>query len=215
MLKVLEPNKISYIEGDNSIPCPNLFIINGSSDVVFIDVTNDPNRLAEALDTLNDEEFRYRNLYVVLTHFHQDHVAAIKGLPLDATVLCSKYTAGHLPDDLEAGIEIVSFVKKIDIGNGEETSIIPVPSLHSKGSLDVLVGDRLFTGDSLGFRMQNDALYYNHEVALEMEKAYASIPFKEAIQSHPDTKTFTKEKLMGFLHELVAKGITKEMAEDY
>lgn len=213
MIKTLN-NDVSYVEGDDAFLCPNLYFVNGASASLLVDVTNVPSHLAEALASIKDMPQNPRQIYVALTHFHDDHIAAIRGLPKEAIILSSKNTARYLPQDLPNEIRIVSSDLDVYLGDGS-FAIMPVPSLHSKGSLDVLVGDTLFTGDSLGSRESKDGLYYNHEIAVEMEKRYKEIPFSLAVQAHPGAPSLSKEKLMGYLHELVEQGFSKSLIEGY
>jgi len=204
---MIEPlsKEISFVVGDDTFLCSNLYVIKGSVVSLLIDTTNRLDNLREGLTEAGAFAMISRQILVVLTHFHDDHIALVKSLPSSAIILCSKNTARYLPPSLPNEIRLVPGDTTIDLG-GPVVSVLPVPSLHSKGSLDVLVGDFLFTGDSLLPRSRGKGLYYNHEVAVEMEKRYQSIPFSLAIQSHPSASRIDKKKLMVFLNKLVVEG---------
>jgi len=200
---------MSFVIGDDDFLCPNLYVIKGSVSSLLIDTTNRLDHLQEGLREAGAFAKISRQNFVVLTHFHNDHIALVKSLPPSAIVLCSKNTSRYLTPSFSNERRIITEDTQIDLGT-LMVSVLPVPSLHSKGSLDVLVGDFLFTGDSLLARSRGEEAYYNHEVAVEMEKRYESIPFSIAIQSHPSALRITKEKLLVLLHSLVVEGPQKE-----
>ena len=204
---MIEPlsKEISFVVGDDAFICPNLYVVKGSAASLLIDTTNQLDNLRDGLIEAGSYAKISRQIYVVLTHFHDDHIALVKSLPASAIIICSENTSRYMPPSLPNEIRLVVGDMKIDLG-GLVVSVLPVPSLHSKGSLDVLVGDFLFTGDSLSPRSRGEKIYYNHEIAVEMEKRYESIPFSLAVQSHPSASRIEKKKLLVYLHNLVITG---------
>jgi glyoxylase-like metal-dependent hydrolase (beta-lactamase superfamily II) len=80
-------------------------------------------------------------------------------------------------------------------------TLVPVPSLHAKGCLDVLAEGFLFVGDALYSRDSGTGLYYNHEIAYEMLKTYQKIPFAVAIPAHQDNEK-SKAEVLAYLTAL-------------
>ncbi len=203
MMKRLNPN-VYYLEGhDSEGPNPKIGIILGTSAVCLIDVSNEKAMLGEALSFVSSER-PSAVIKVVLTHFHNDHIANLEYLPSSLEVYSSKNTARYL----KKPINLVQKDLILDLG-GVTASILPVPSLHAKGCLDVLCGPYLFVGDSLYFRRSGTSFFYNREISAEMEKRYEAIPFEETIPSH-EGPAQNKNEVMLFLHDLVKRGLPEK-----
>lgn len=204
---------IRYVAGEESFFCPNLYVISGSGGSLLIDVTNQSSHLEEALSIAERGGHPFS---VALTHFHADHISAVASLPKGVRLYCSKNTARHLPKGLPNPITIVSSGAEAILPLGEAAAkLMAAPSLHSKGSMDILYEKTLFVGDALGSREKNGVAYYNREIAVEMEKFYRGLEFREAVQAHPRTRALKKDELMGYLHELVKYGFSEALEEKY
>jgi glyoxylase-like metal-dependent hydrolase (beta-lactamase superfamily II) len=191
---------VAYVEGDDSQgPGPKIGLLWGTKNALLVDVSNDPSRLQEALDFLQKER-GFAGGIVVLTHFHPDHIDALKYLPQGFVIKASKNTIRYVHREAE----VVEQDETLDLG-GLEVRLFLVPSLHSKGSLDVLADSYLFVGDSLYSRYQGNQLYFNHEVLFEERKKMASIPFAYAIPAH-EGPLESKEKVLARLDLSLKQG---------
>ena len=85
--------EVSFVVGDDAFLCPNLYVIKGSASSLLIDTTNQTDHLLEGLQEAGAFSSISRQIFVVLTHFHNDHIALAESLPPSAIVLCSKNTS--------------------------------------------------------------------------------------------------------------------------
>ena len=198
MISSLSP-AISYVKGREDIPCPNIYIVSGKESSLLVDVSNDPAMLEEALNYVKDKKLAPIKM-VVITHFHPDHLDNLKYLPSGITIYASKYTSRYI----HQAVSIVSQDTTLNLGD-KEVRLILVPSLHSKGSLDILVDSFLFVGDSLGPREGKDGLYYDKSIAYEMEKRIKEIPFAYGVEAHP-SPIMSRQEVLNYLLTLKDKG---------
>jgi glyoxylase-like metal-dependent hydrolase (beta-lactamase superfamily II) len=195
---------VAYCEGDDSKgPCPKIGIVSGDVASLFVDVSSQEAHLKEALDFLAKENLAPLR-YVVLTHFHPDHTAALVYLKEKASLLASKNTARYL----STSVTLVKGDLSLDLG-GFSVQVLAVPSLHAKGCLDVKAGDFLFVGDALYSRENKDGWYYNREIMVEEIKKYQVIDFIETIPAH-DSPRQKKDEVLGDLHKTLLRGCYEE-----
>lgn len=190
---------IHLLLGDPNAICPSIGIISGKTASLFVDLSNRQPMLIEAEDYLKDNNLPPLR-YVLFTHFHDDHIANLQYLEEGPAILSSKNTSRYL----SRPSTLIKETTKIDLGE-EEIIIIPVPSLHAKGCLTLLVDDYLFLGDSLAPRESKDGLYFDSSIAFEMEKTFSSIPFSFGIPAHPG-EFLSKEKIVDFIRVLRTAG---------
>jgi glyoxylase-like metal-dependent hydrolase (beta-lactamase superfamily II) len=188
---------------DGQGPNPKIVLMTGKEASLLVDVSNDPHQLEEALAFCKNEGLSALK-YVLLTHFHDDHIGNLIYLSEGITILASKNTARYLSKDAE----IINEDQDLDLGE-YKIRLILVPSLHAKGCLDVLAEDYLFVGDSLYYRQSGAAYYYNAQIAYEMMKKHESIPFMIAISAH-DSPNKNKDQVMDYLTRLAKTGIQND-----
>jgi len=84
---------------------------------------------------------------VILTHSHSDHINGLEAIigETRAAVFCHEREAGALP--VAPGVEAISRDTALKVGD-TEVLLRHVPG-HSPGSLAVLAGGHLFSGDTL------------------------------------------------------------------
>ncbi|MEJ2355450.1 MAG: MBL fold metallo-hydrolase [candidate division WOR-3 bacterium] len=114
----------------------NCYILKGEKKGIIIDPGEEPNRILESVSGLQID-------LILLTHNHFDHIRALPAV-LEAT---SAKVAIHPLDGIaEADIKLKDGAKiQFD---GEEISIIHTPG-HTPGSCCFLLGENLFSGDTL------------------------------------------------------------------
>jgi glyoxylase-like metal-dependent hydrolase (beta-lactamase superfamily II) len=195
-----------YCEADDKVPCAKIFLVAGEKSSLLIDLGNIPSHLEETLKFAKERGCTEISS-AILTHFHDDHCANLTLLNPTIRVLASKNTARYFQRE----IEIVSAPMQLDLG-GVSVELVPVPSLHAKGCLDVLVDRLLLVGDSLYFRFEKDGLpFYNPQIAFEMLKAYESLDFDFAISSHGGDEKEPRAEVLSYLQHLLKNGITSDM----
>lgn len=198
MIYSLSPS-ISYVKGKEDCPCPNIYIVFGKTSSLLIDVSNDPTMLEEALNYIKSNHLAPLKM-VAITHFHPDHIDNLQYLPGGITIYSSKYTSRYIPKP----VSIISQDTTLNLGD-KEVRLLLVPSLHSKGSVDVLVDSFLFVGDSLGPREGKEGLYYDKSIAYEMEKRIKEIPFTYGVEAHP-SPIMSRQEVLDYLLTLKNKG---------
>ena len=192
-----------FLGHDEKGPNPKIILISGASSSLLVDVSNDPAQFEETLEFQRKEGLPSIQ-YVVLTHFHDDHIGNLIYVKEDIEILASKNTARYL----NRSARILEQDTVLDLG-GYSVSLILVPSLHAKGCLDVLAEGYLFVGDSLYYRQSGSSYYYNPQIAYEMAKKVESIPFEQAVAAH-DSPTRPKAEVVDYLTRLAQKGIQKD-----
>ena len=86
---------------------------------------------------------------IVLTHSHSDHVNALVELlgAAPVAVFCHEDEATGVPEEARGQIEAIAGDGVMSVGS-MEVALLHTPG-HSPGSLSVLAGGRLFSGDTL------------------------------------------------------------------
>jgi glyoxylase-like metal-dependent hydrolase (beta-lactamase superfamily II) len=180
--------------------CSNIYIIAGKNYSFFVDVSNKPIILQEALALLNTLHLPPLK-GVILTHFHEDHVANVSLLNSDIQIYETKNTSRYIKR-LDS---IVYEETLLDLG-GCLIRLILVPSLHAKGCLDVLVDGVLLVGDSLGSHESKEGeIYFDPSIAYEMEKKVMSVDFTEAYFGHGENH-LNKEQVGMILQRIKKEG---------
>ena len=110
-----------------------------TKESIIVDAPSDPDRI---LELAHDTTVRY----VVITHNHADHWGALKELKerLQTQVAAHQADAQALPIPLDLPLKDSDVLR---IG-GTEVSVIHTPG-HTPGSICLLVGKHLITGDTL------------------------------------------------------------------
>lgn len=134
-----------------------LLIDEASKEAVLIDCTKESSEIDDIL-----KEYNASLKYILLTHGHFDHILGVNDFKkkYDCKVLLHQED-NNLVENIEDfvrrfgmyGLEIQQiddFVKENDIINfgDNEIKVIHTPG-HTKGGVCYLVGDKIFTGDTL------------------------------------------------------------------
>lgn len=126
------------------------------------------------------------NKIFIISHFHPDHMGNLKHFPCsDNNVYVGDYTHKILGYG--------NIVKQtIEINDGINLKIIPIPNSHAKGSLAVVVNDLyLLIGDSLYCNSKGyNVSLLNAEIRLLKELNYSYV-----ISSHKD-KVYEKDTVI-------------------
>ncbi len=114
----------------------NVYVISSDGEAVIVDGAADPDRILAEVEGL-------RVLSIVETHGHFDHVQALPALlaALDAPVLA------HPADVIPVPSEPLRGGERLPVGS-THIEVTHTPG-HTPGSLCYLLGDQLFSGDTL------------------------------------------------------------------
>ncbi|MFA6755400.1 MAG: MBL fold metallo-hydrolase [Bacilli bacterium] len=184
-------DEIYYVEGNPSQPTPKIVIISGKLCSLLIDTGNE----IEQIESLK-EGIKKFNLppikYIVITHFHDDHIHNISYFK-DLEIIASKYTAKYI----KYKTKIIDSKTSIDLGNLLVTIDI-LPNSHAKGSLLVYEYKSriMFIGDALCGKIIGQKLYLNKSSTYEMIKKISEYDVKDFIDGHSNPNDTTKDKVM-------------------
>ena len=180
----------------------NCYIVynEGAEEAIVIDPGADPEKIREALDGK-------RAAAVLLTHGHFDHTGALgafEGTPIyihpsdDVMLTDSAWSGGYMIGDTEPRPAATDYVRegtKLHLA-GLDIVVMHTPG-HTLGSVVYMIGDALFTGDTLfcgGFGRTDlmggdqDELFRSLRRLLSLEKNWIICP------GHGSPSTLEEEK---------------------
>jgi hydroxyacylglutathione hydrolase len=145
------------IRKTNGLLDSNCYLICSAGEAAVIDPGADPDRIKGLV-----EEAECTVKYIIITHVHLDHIAAVDKLRefTGAAVLVNINEAGYLPDSWYNGSAIFGLDKRFKeadrfLENGEliplgdiKLEVLHTPG-HTPGSMCIKAGNKLFTGDTL------------------------------------------------------------------
>lgn len=118
-----------------------------------------------------------KNRMIIISHFHPDHMGNLKHIPNDIENL---YVGDYTYKILGYGNIIRNI---IEINDGINLKIIPMPNSHAKGSLALLVNNEyLLIGDSLYCNTKG----YNVSLLNSEIRLLKDLEFKYVLVSHKD-----------------------------
>ncbi len=131
----------------------NCYLVVAGNELVVIDPGDESEEIIQKIDELGKMNYKY----ILLTHGHFDHVMAVNDLKkkFGFQVVIGKYdkdikglNAKFNVDVPQTEVDItVSEGDALDFGN-EKIKVLSTPG-HTKGSVCYLIGDNLFSGDTL------------------------------------------------------------------
>ncbi len=134
--------RVFYLSEDPSMKVsPKIGIVRGSKGTLFFDCGNSSKQL-RYLEKLRIEGKLPNPSYLVISHFHEDHILNFPYFRYSETY-GSRQTSKYVRID-----KIVEERMEIDLGD-IVVKVIPTPSAHSKGCLLIEADGILFLGDSL------------------------------------------------------------------
>lgn len=135
----------------------------------------------------------------VISHFHSDHTTNIERLNL-----CNLYVSSHTYKYTKKGIVINS---DTSINDGVSIRIIPIPTVHVKGALGMLVDDKFFfSGDALYPTAKVNRPVYNVQFIKEQMDLIATLPDEcKVYMSHKMDKPRSKALTLRWLKQIYDK----------
>lgn len=166
---------IEYLPSSDAPLSAEVYLIKGKNNNYLFDVgiSKEARKIVEET----------KNRMIIISHFHPDHIGNLKFFIDDIDNL---YLGDYTYKILGYG-NIVRDI--IEINDGINLKIIPVPNSHAKGSLMLLVNNLyLLIGDSLYCNTKG----YNVSLLYDEIKLLNELEFKYVLVSHKD-KLYPKE----------------------
>lgn len=180
--------RVSYYPSVERPLSSDVFIIRGDTRVFVFDVGNSD----EITSSLNEIHVPKT---VIISHFHSDHTAH-----LEDTVF----------DELLVGNQTYKSVRQgrvvdapITINDGVEFYIFPIPSVHAKGSLGLMIdGNLAFLGDATYSMWKDGHVIYNAQLLKEEIKVLGGIPADRVVLSHDGGHIRPKKAVIRLLEHI-------------
>ncbi|MFA7222121.1 MAG: MBL fold metallo-hydrolase [Bacilli bacterium] len=199
--------RLYYVDGAKDKPVPKISLINCGDFSVLVDVGNEEGQV-ESLNKMIKEFNLPIIKYVIITHFHDDHIHNI-GHFSNFSIIATKYTMKYIkcidaPLEKPMIIEAKNFNIKIDF----------LPNSHSKGALLIYedLDKVMFIGDALCGRILGDKVYLNRSSTYEMIKKFNEYDVSFYVDGHSDLEETTKTKVEETLNSY--KKLFKEHNEE-
>ncbi|MBQ7641649.1 MAG: MBL fold metallo-hydrolase [Acholeplasmatales bacterium] len=183
---------ISYLESTDNPLSARVFIINGKEYNYIFDVGANK----ESREIIKNIE----NRKIIISHFHTDHMENLRFFIEDVDNL---YIGDYTYKILGYGNVIK---EELEISDGIDLKIIPIPNSHSKGALCLLINEEyLLIGDSLeGNRYGLNQNSLKDEIAL-LEK----LNFKYILTGH-ESEIYLKDDVIKTLKYYYSKRDNKK-----
>lgn len=135
--------------------------------------------------------------YVVLSHFHPDHILNLGKITWDK-LFVSKNTYKYVRKGtiVEGSLSLPDF---------PEIKIIEIPSSHSKGCLALVSGDYAFLGDATYCKIKIGSHTYNAQLLQQMVDILESIDSKYFCLSHDKTFAQSRETVLTMYRGILSR----------
>lgn len=190
---------IRIIEQDTSIISSSIGIVSGNDFSIMIDTGASADQIKTLEEGIKTKELPDNIKYVVISHFHPDHLSNLKYLP-SLKVIASKNTSRYTHVDQIVDKEITLDLKNIKL------VIFPLPSIHAKGSLGIYLPDEqiTFIGDALCMKEKEGKPYTNKDVTLNMINVLRTYPTKRYILGH-EPSSLTQKQINDYLTNIYSQ----------
>lgn len=195
---------MSYIPASKNPLSADVILIEGEKYLYLFDVGNNE-EVAAYLDALPKKK------RVILSHFHADHTGSIGRVTFEtvyAGPIMGKYYQYFIPDyEKEKESEKYQTVAKtVQISDGVDLEIHPVPSSHAKGSLLVQVnGEYILLGDAFYSRSKDRKPVYNVQLLKEEIQLLNGLSGDKLFLSHEKRPVKAKKGMVKFLEKIYEK----------
>lgn len=170
---------IYYVEGENNEPCPKISLIVGENFSLLIDVGNKK----EQIDSLYEGIRKYSLpslKYVVITHFHDDHLHNINEFK-DKEIIASRQTCKYI----KFPVNVYEKKSELDLGN-LKVVIDELPNSHAKGSLLIYLPKEkmMFIGDAVAGKITKNSYSINRSLTYELNKKLKEYDVETYVDGH-------------------------------
>lgn len=190
-MEIAITDRISYIPQAEKPLSSDIVLIRGEKKLFVFDVGN------------NEEATKYLNglpgpKTVIISHFHSDHTAN-----LEETFYDELYVGLQTYKSVRRGIVVTD---SVEINDGVKIEIIPVPNVHAKGSLMMVVNDELiFTGDATYAMWKDGKTIYNSQLLKEEIEILKKLKADKCFLSHDKGKIRSKKTILLLLENIYKK----------
>ena len=146
-IELLKEN-VYHIEEENDNPS-SMYCIVGSEKVLWVDLANKDPKHIEELKQIKDILANQKELIVMITHYHYDHVGQLDAFK-DHRILYPKKDI-RVDMDYDQRFEFIEDGYQLDLGQQQVLEMIEVPG-HTEGSMCVIdkKNELVVTGDAIG-----------------------------------------------------------------
>lgn len=197
MLKKIT-EKITYVENGVLPLSSDVIIIKGDTANYVFDVGANDESFAE-IDKLQNEN---KPVVVFISHFHADHMSNLKRIKYDELYV-TKNTSRYC-SETNAVVHVID--EEVEINDGVQIKVMPIPSSHAKGCLCISVDDEyLFVGDALYPMNKNEQRLYNVQHLKEQIDFLVKMKTSKVFLSHDKKAIIDKEIMTAFLNSVYVK----------
>ena len=134
---------------------------------------------------------------LVLSHFHQDHMACWEQL------MCGEiYASPHTLRYIGRGTAVT---EPLILRDGLALRLLPLPSSHAKGCLGLEAGDYALLGDGLYSCVKQGRRAYNASVLAETLRTLKTLQAERLLLSHDFGHVRTRGEVMAALEAVYAR----------
>ena len=204
MDRIYITEQISYIPASKNPLSADVVIIEGEEYFYLFDVGNNV-EVAAYLDALPKKK------KVILSHFHADHTGSIGRISFEtvyAGPIMGKYYQYFVPGyekDKEPE-KYRTVTEPVNISDGVQLQIYPMPSSHAKGSVLVQVNkEYILLSDGIYSRKKDGKAVYNVQLLKEQIKLLQELPGDKLFLSHEKRPVKAKRSMIKFLEKIYEK----------
>lgn len=194
-LKKISPI-ISYLPASEPPLSADVGVISFGNTVWIYDVgSND-----EAACLINGIKKENKEIRIVLSHFHADHIANLSRLCLLSCdkIYCGGFTGKKLGGTGNADIVVVDK----DLYFDEGIHLFPVPSSHAKGCVGLETDGFAFLGDSTYCEVKNGKVVYNAGQLQGLIRTLKALGADKLLLSHNQPLACDREEKISELEEI-------------
>lgn len=174
----------SIIKGsDNPLSC-DVAIIKGKNHNYIFEVGS--------LDSIAEELNSIDNKIIIISHFHNDHIANLNKL---------KYDELYIGDNTYKYTKTGNIVTS-DIILEDNIRLFKINCCHALGSIGMIVSDYCFVGDSLAPAYKNNNYVYNVQLLKQEIELFESLDVRYFVDSHNMDKYYEKGEVINKLKQI-------------
>lgn len=168
----------------------NVGIVRGERYIWLFDV-GASDAAAAYLNALDGEK------NVILSHFHADHTANLGRVDYQ-TLYCGGYTRRKLGTG-------TAVAEPLTVQDGLRLTIFPLPSVHAKGSVGLLIDDQYaFLGDAVCGAVREGRAVYNAALLRQTILTLAGLDARYFLLSHQMDRPRAKADVLAALNQIYA-----------
>ena len=180
-------DSISYIHSSKNPLSSDVVFIKRQKSVWIFDV-------GACKEAATEIEHIYKKKYVVLSHFHPDHIW---------NLICTSNTELFLSENTRKYVKKGTVVDKELVipaeGKDPEIRVFEIPSSHAKGCLALVCGDYAFLGDATYSKEKFNKKFYNEQQLRELIQCLKKLDCQFVCLSHSRSFVHKREDIIRML----------------